>query len=140
LSPSRLSTAGARVRWPCSPTPTEGLTIIAVASIGVPDSVDLMEVQAYLLSQPGVEDVHDLHVWAMSTSDIALTAHLVMPAGHPGDAFFEEITAGLHDRYEITHPTMQIEISRLDHGCAQPRRPADRKSILNPEKRFVSDR
>jgi len=92
---------------------------------GVPDSVDLMAVQAYLLSQPGVEDVHDLHVWAMSTSEIALTAHLVMPGGHPGDAFFEEIAAALHDRYEITHPTMQIEISRLDHGCILPLRLTD---------------
>ncbi len=96
---------------------------------GVPESVDLIAVQAYLLSQPGVEDVHDLHVWAMSTSDIALTAHLMMPGGHPGDAFFEEIAAALHDRYEITHPTIQIEIGRLDHGCALPPRLADRKTI-----------
>jgi len=88
---------------------------------GVPDSVDLMAVRAYLLAQPGVEDVHDLHVWAMSTSDIALTAHLVMPAGHPGDAFFKEIATALHDRYEITHPTIQIDLCRLDHGCVAPK-------------------
>jgi cobalt-zinc-cadmium efflux system protein len=87
---------------------------------GVPDSVDLAAVQAYLLSQPGVESVHDLHVWAMSTSDTALTAHVVMPAGHPGDAFFKEIATALHDRYEITHPTIQIELSCLDHGCVAP--------------------
>ncbi len=88
---------------------------------GVPDSVDLAAVQAYLRSQPGVEDVHDLHVWAMSTSDIALTAHLVMPAGHPGDAFFKVIATVLHDRYEITHPTIQIDLCRTDHGCVAPK-------------------
>jgi cobalt-zinc-cadmium efflux system protein len=85
---------------------------------GVPESVDLLAVQDFLLSRPGVEGIHDLHVWAMSTSDIALTAHLVMPDGHPGDAFFREIETALHDRYEITHSTIQIDISRLDHGCA----------------------
>ena len=85
---------------------------------GVPESVDLLAVQEYLLSQPGVEGIHDLHVWAMSTSDISLTAHLVMPNGHPGDAFFREIETALHDRYEIAHSTIQIDLSPLDHGCA----------------------
>lgn len=88
---------------------------------GVPESVDLLAVHDYLLSQPGVEDIHDLHVWAMSTSDIALTAHLVMPGGHPGDAFFSAIETALHERYEITHSTIQIDLSRLDHGCAAVR-------------------
>lgn len=87
---------------------------------GVPDSVDLAKVHACLLSQPGVVEVHDLHVWAMSTSHIALTAHLVMPGGHPGDAFFNDVAHVLHDRFEIAHPTLQIELSRLDHGCTQP--------------------
>jgi cobalt-zinc-cadmium efflux system protein len=85
---------------------------------GVPESVDLMAVQKFLLSQAGVEDIHDLHVWAMGTADIALTAHLVIPAGHPGDAFFEDIERGLHDRFEITHSTIQIDLDRRDHGCA----------------------
>jgi cobalt-zinc-cadmium efflux system protein len=87
---------------------------------GVPDSVDLKAVHACLLSQPGVVDVHDLHVWAMSTSNIAMTAHLVMPGGHPGDAFFEQLAHTLHHRFDIDHPTVQIELSRLDHGCATP--------------------
>ena len=56
----------------------------------------------------------------MSTSDIALTAHMVMPAGHPGVAFFKEIATALHDRYEITHSTIQIDLCRLDHGCVAP--------------------
>lgn len=85
---------------------------------GVPESVDLLAVQAFLRSQPGVAGIHDLHVWAMSTSDIALTAHLVMPKGHPGDDFFRTIETALHDRYEITHSTIQIDLSSLHHGCA----------------------
>jgi cobalt-zinc-cadmium efflux system protein len=88
---------------------------------GVPDSVDLAAVQAFLHAQPGVEDVHDLHVWAMSTSEIALTAHLVMPGGHPGDAFLNALTEALHDRFEIRHPTIQIEIGRFEHGCTAPK-------------------
>ena len=87
---------------------------------GVPDSIDLAQVHACLLSQPGVTEVHDLHVWAMSTSHIALTAHLVMPGGHPGDAFFADVAHALHDRFDIAHPTLQVELSRMEHGCAQP--------------------
>jgi len=85
---------------------------------GVPESVVLAEVDALLRALPGVTDAHDLHVWAMSTTDIALTAHLVMPAGHPGDAFLERIRQELHDRFHITHPTIQIELEALDQGCA----------------------
>lgn len=87
---------------------------------GVPESVDLLEVRQWLGSLPGVEEVHDLHIWAMSTQEIALTAHLFMPEGHPGDAFYESATKVLHDRFGVSHPTLQIELSRLDHGCAQP--------------------
>lgn len=86
---------------------------------GVPDSVDLKDVRAYLLSQPGVEDVHDLHIWAISTSDIALSAHLLMPGGYPGEPFIDAVTARLHDRFEISHPTTQIETSQKNHGCEQ---------------------
>jgi cobalt-zinc-cadmium efflux system protein len=93
---------------------------------GVPDSVDLVAVQECLLAQPGVEGVHDLHVWATSSSDIALTAHLTMPGGHPGDAFLEQVIELLHERFEITHPTIQIERARLDDGCVQPRQLAPR--------------
>lgn len=89
---------------------------------GVPESVDLREVHDYLRSLPGVEDVHDLHVWAMGTSDTALTAHLTMPGGHPGDAYFEAIESALHDRFGINHPTIQVEIGRNEHGCVLPSR------------------
>ncbi|MBK8121112.1 MAG: cation transporter [Sulfuritalea sp.] len=87
---------------------------------GVPESVVLAEVDAMLRALPGVADVHDLHVWGMSTTDIALSVHLVMPGGHPGDAFLANLAHELHDRFEITHPTIQIELDGLDHGCAQP--------------------
>ena len=84
---------------------------------GVPENVDLAEVGDWLTRQPGVVGVHDLHVWATSTTGIALTAHLVMPAGHPGDAFFERITHALRERFAITHATLQIELANSDHGC-----------------------
>jgi cobalt-zinc-cadmium resistance protein CzcA len=77
-------------------------------------------IRPQLRTLPGVADVHDLHVWAMSTTDIALSAHLVMPGGHPGDAFLAGIADELHTRFHITHPTIQIELDGLDHGCAHP--------------------
>ncbi len=87
---------------------------------GVPENVELAKVDTMLRGLPGVDDVHDLHVWAMSTTDVALTAHLVMPDGHPGDAFLERAAKDLHDQFHITHPTLQIELDGLDHGCPQP--------------------
>jgi len=61
-----------------------------------------------------------LHVWAMSTTDIALSAHLVMPGGYPGEAFIDAVADTLHERFEISHPTIQIETSQRNHGCAPP--------------------
>lgn len=84
---------------------------------GVPEGIDLAAVDTWLRHQPGVTGVHDLHVWAMSTTGIALTAHLVMPAGHPGDAFFEHVAHALRDEFAITHPTLQIERADSNHGC-----------------------
>jgi cobalt-zinc-cadmium efflux system protein len=84
---------------------------------GVPDSVDLPAVKELLASQPGVADVHDLHVWAMSTSEIALSAHLVMPNGHPGDEFIDALADALHRRFGISHPTVQVETSPRPCGC-----------------------
>lgn len=89
---------------------------------GVPEGIDLVEVHAWLSAQPGVVDVHDLHVWALGTSDVALTAHLVMPAGHPGDAFVVALADGLAQRFHIQHPTIQIELDGIDDGCARPAR------------------
>ena len=92
---------------------------------GVPEHVDLAAVDAWLRAQPGIADVHDLHVWAMSTTEVALTAHLVMPEGHRGDEFFAHMAHELHERFEITHPTLQVERVCMNQPCDQPRiRPA----------------
>jgi len=58
---------------------------------------------------PGVTGVHDLHIWPMSTTETALTAHLVLPDGHPGDAFLHDVAESLHDHFDIEHATIQIE-------------------------------
>jgi cobalt-zinc-cadmium efflux system protein len=87
---------------------------------GVPEGVDLHSVHAFLASLPGVDRVHDLHVWAMGTSEIAMTAHLVMPQGHAGDAFLKHATDQLHDRFEIEHATLQVVRVPFTRPCATP--------------------
>tara|TARA_R110002072_G_scaffold162846_2_gene315101 strand:- start:2387 stop:3307 length:921 start_codon:yes stop_codon:yes gene_type:complete len=85
----------------------------------VPSSISERAVRGYLAGLPGVEAVHDLHIWPMSTTETALTAHLVMPGGHPGDAFLSEIAGELEHHHRIGHTTVQVEISREDcvGGC-----------------------
>ncbi|MDP3086158.1 MAG: cation diffusion facilitator family transporter [Rubrivivax sp.] len=92
---------------------------------GVPEDVDLLAVQALLEGLPGVARVHDLHVWAMGTSEIAMTAHLVMPEGHADDAFLQNATRQLHDRFEIEHATIQVMRVPFMAPCATlaPRSP-----------------
>lgn len=85
---------------------------------GVPRGLQVDEVAAALAAEPGVETVHDLHIWALSTTDIALTAHLVMPLGHPGDTRLDTIAARMQARFGIGHTTLQIEISDPRHACA----------------------
>lgn len=75
---------------------------------GVPDGMDPQAVHDCLAALPGVGRVHDLHIWAMDTSQVALTAQLVMPGGGADDAFLQEATELLHDRFEITHVTLQV--------------------------------
>lgn len=79
---------------------------------GVPESVDAGAVRRYLEGRPGVLEVHDLHIWAMSTTETALTGHLVMPGQHPGDAFLRETCDDLRRKYRIGHATLQIEIEQ----------------------------
>lgn len=76
---------------------------------GVPVSVDLDAVKNYLSTLPQVSEVHDLHVWAMSTSEIALTVHLVMCNGYPGEDFLHRVAEELHHEFAIQHSTIQIE-------------------------------
>jgi cobalt-zinc-cadmium efflux system protein len=85
---------------------------------GVPDSVDPQAVHDCLVALPGVSRVHDLHIWAMGTSHIALTAQLVMPHGHASDAFLQDATHQMHDRFEITHVTLQVVRVPFTQACA----------------------
>jgi cobalt-zinc-cadmium efflux system protein len=75
----------------------------------VPAGIDPAEVEAYLTSVPGIASVHHLHIWGMSTTEIALTVHLTKPDGHLDDALLRRITAELHDRFHIAHATIQLE-------------------------------
>lgn len=76
---------------------------------GVPASIELDVVRNYLSALPGVDAVHDLHVWAMSSSETALTVHLVTCSGNPGDEFLNRVAAELRDNFAIKHATIQIE-------------------------------
>jgi cobalt-zinc-cadmium efflux system protein len=77
---------------------------------GVPADVDRAAVAAWLEAQPGVASLHDLHVWALSTTRTALTVHLLMPGGHPGDAFLDGIAEDLEHRFGVAHAAIQIEL------------------------------
>ena len=99
---------------------TYGLLSRSVAmSLGaVPEGIDYDAVDAALSGQPGVARVHDLHIWPSSTTENVLSAHLVMPDGHPGDAFLGDLSRMLHDRFDIDHVTVQIETGDGDCvGC-----------------------
>src|SRR5665647_200104 len=76
----------------------------------VPAAIEPSDVCGYLETLPGVASIHDLHIWAMSTTEIALTCHLVMPQGHPGDGFIARVSHDLAHRFQIAHPTFQIEL------------------------------
>lgn len=63
-----------------------------------------------LSALPGVTRLHDLHIWPMSTTELALTAHLVMPDGHPGNSFLDDLQHRLAHDFGISHATVQIEV------------------------------
>jgi cobalt-zinc-cadmium efflux system protein len=84
---------------------------------GVPASVNSTAVMSYLADQRGVTDVHDLHIWALSTTSVALTAHLVVPERGAEDALLGFLTPDLKRRFHIHHATLQIERDRCEHGC-----------------------
>lgn len=113
--------------------PVVSLVIVAVIAVGtwgllrdsfelamdaVPADIDPDEVRSYLAAQPGVTEVHDLHIWAMSTTATALTAHLVKPERDDEDAFLDRIAHDLQDKFKIAHPTLQLERAAGHcHGC-----------------------
>jgi len=83
---------------------------LTMALAGVPRGIDPEAVEAHLLGLPGVTQIHDLHIWPMSTTEFALTAHLVMPDGFPGDPFLAGCAHDVEHRFGITHSTFQIEV------------------------------
>ncbi len=91
---------------------------VRLALNAVPSGVDVERIRDYLADQPGVEDVHDLHIWALSTTGNALSAHLVMPAGHPGDERLDGIVLALRERFSMQHATLQVDLGTTDHRCA----------------------
>jgi len=113
--------------------PVVSLLIVAVVVVGtwkllqdsvnlamdaVPEGIEPLAVRTYLSELPNVAQVHDLHIWAMSTTETALTAHLVIPTGPPGDAFLCGICKVLHDQFGIEHATLQVETGDSDHPCS----------------------
>jgi cobalt-zinc-cadmium efflux system protein len=90
----------------------------SLALAAVPGGVDPSAVRAHLIALPGVIALHDLHIWGMSTTEIALTCHLVMPGGHPGDAALAQIAEELEHHFGIRHATIQIELGDSEEACA----------------------
>lgn len=89
---------------------------LAMSLAAVPPGIEPEAVRRHLADLPGVTAVHDLHIWAMSTTDTALTAHLVMPDATDRDAFLRDVATGLRDRFAIGHATIQVE--RDAEACA----------------------
>ena len=88
---------------------------VEMALAAVPRGIDYDGVKAALAGLPGVTEVHDLHIWPMSTTEPGLTAHLCVPAGWPGDTFLRDAEAMLHERFGIGHATLQVETTA--HDC-----------------------
>jgi cobalt-zinc-cadmium efflux system protein len=82
---------------------------VAMSLAAVPPGIDPAKVRETLAAQVGVSAVHHIHIWSLSTNEVALTAHLVMPGGHPGDHFLRDIAAELKAHHRIGHATLQIE-------------------------------
>lgn len=92
---------------------------IDMALHAVPRDIDPNEVRDYLLSCDGVTGIHDLHIWAMSTTENALTAHLIRPQSTDGDRFLVEVCAELNNRFRIHHATLQVENEEHTELCRQ---------------------
>jgi cobalt-zinc-cadmium efflux system protein len=114
--------------------PAVSLVIVVVIAVGtwgllrdsvnlaldaVPQGIDPDEVEAYLAALPGVAAVHDLHIWGMSTTEAALTVHLVTPDASVDDALLARINKDMHGRFGIDHTTIQFELGDAAHPCDQ---------------------
>ena len=91
---------------------------IDLAMDAVPRGIEPEAVRAWLAARPGVAEVHDLHIWALSTTETALTAHLVRPGAAVDDGFLGGVQQGLRERFGIGHATLQVEQGDPAHPCA----------------------
>ena len=89
---------------------------VDLALDAVPKHIKLEKVREFLLAQKGVENIHDLHIWAMSTTKVALTAHLIIPEGI-NDNFIGDLQHELEHEFGINHTTLQIENKSIEEGC-----------------------
>ena len=90
---------------------------INLALDAVPANIDHAAIERFLVGQPGVREVHDLHIWAMSTTEVALTAHLVRPDQPTDDAFLSQIAQELRARHGVQHATLQVEQGDPRYPC-----------------------
>ena len=90
---------------------------LAMTLSAVPSHIDAGAVRAFLEGQAGVAGVHDLHIWPLGTQEVALTAHLMMPGGHPGDKALRTLEDTLHTQFGIGHITLQIELGDTEADC-----------------------
>ena len=90
-----------------------------LAMDGVPKGINVDEVREFILQQPGVSQIHDLHVWAMSTTQVAMTAHIVRDTKQLDDTFLYQLSTALQERFSIIHPTIQIESGSQAELCEQ---------------------
>jgi cobalt-zinc-cadmium efflux system protein len=97
---------------------------VHLALSAVPANIEMAAIETYLRQCRGVTDIHDLHIWGMSTTENALTVHLVMPDGYPGDDFMDDIMQTLKERFSVHHSTLQIELGTTAHACSLSPSPA----------------
>ena len=90
---------------------------LAMALHAVPHAIDPQAVRDHLARLPGVAAVHDLHIWPMSTTETALTAHLVMPGNSCKPTFLADACKGLHDKFDIDHATLQVDPEEAPAPC-----------------------
>jgi cobalt-zinc-cadmium efflux system protein len=114
LDPAVSLAIGALIVWGTWSLMRESLDLALHA---VPASVNRAEVLGYLRGLPGVSEVHDLHIWGMSTTENALTAHLVRPGRELDDSLLRRACVDLRERFSVHHATLQIEEGLADHPC-----------------------
>ncbi len=104
-----------------------------LAMDAVPDHVDFIDVRRYLESLPGVRNVHHLHIWGMSTTETALTVHLLMEPGHADDALLQSVSDTLKTKFQIHHPTIQVESGSAREQCVYaPETAGAPRSVQSP--------